>query len=135
MTSFKNNLSRVSDHYYFSVLTTEYFSYAGASAYFFRHIFHDWPESDCVRILQKTVAAMNIYHSRILICDQVVDELSPSTASILYDIDMMTLFGGKERTLHQWETLLKAADQRLYISQVVKRMETTIIDVRVRVVG
>ncbi|KAH8435056.1 uncharacterized protein LDX57_012685 [Aspergillus melleus] len=101
----------------------------GAAAYFFRHIFHDWPDSTCVHILKQTAEAMDANRSRILICDQIVDEASPSVPSMLYDIDMMTLFGGKERTLRQWDALLKAADERLYVSRIAKKMTTTIIEV------
>jgi hypothetical protein len=77
---------------------------------------------------------MDANRSRILICDQVMDEVSPSVPSMLYDIDMMTLFGGKERTLSQWNTLLKAADERLYIRDVATSptAPTTIIEVRLQ---
>ncbi|KAB8207566.1 hypothetical protein BDV34DRAFT_211581 [Aspergillus parasiticus] len=47
-------------------------------------------------------------------------ETNPSTAAVLYDIDMMCLYGGKERTLSEWEVLLKAADQRLEIKNVFR---------------
>ena len=77
---------------------------------------------------------MDANRSRILICDQVVDDVSPSVASMLYDIDMMTLFGGKERTLSQWNALLKAADERLYICNIVTSptAPATIIEVRLQ---
>jgi hypothetical protein len=103
----------------------------GAAAYFFRHIFHDWPDCACVSILKHTAEAMDAKRSRILICDQVMDEFSPSVPSMLYDIDMMTLFGGKERTLSQWTSLLKSADENLFIRNVVTSptAPTTIIEV------
>ena len=82
-----------------------------------------------MHILKQTAEAMDANRSRILICDQIVDETSPSVPSMLYDIDMMTLFGGKERTLRQWDALLKAADERLYVSKIAKKMTTTIIEV------
>jgi len=53
-------------------------------------------------------------------------------SSVLYDVDMMTLFGGKERTLPEFLSLIKKADPRLYIKNV-KRLEgsgTTIIEIR-----
>lgn len=77
---------------------------------------------------------MDADRSRILICDQIVDEVAPSLPSMLYDIDMMTLFGGKERTLTQWNALLHAADDRLYVQGIYKSptAATTIIDVRMR---
>ncbi|KAJ6284293.1 O-methyltransferase-domain-containing protein [Bipolaris maydis] len=104
----------------------------GAAAYLFRHIFHDWPDAACIKILRQTVPAMDPEHSRILICDQIVDDKLPSMSSVLYDVDMMTLFGGKERTLPEFLSLIKQADPKLYIENV-KRLEdsgTTMIEVR-----
>ncbi|KAE8378089.1 O-methyltransferase-domain-containing protein [Aspergillus bertholletiae] len=92
----------------------------GAAAYLFRHIFHDWPDDACVKILKNTVEAIDPQRSRILICDQIMEERNPSTAAVLYDIDMMSLYGGQERTLSEWEALLKAADQRLQIKNVFR---------------
>lgn len=104
----------------------------GAAAYFFRHIMHDWPDDACIIILKQTAKAMDKYLSRILICDQVVAESEPSSMSLLYDIDMMALFGGKERTLKEWKLLLRRADSRLQITDVRKTeaASTTILEVR-----
>ncbi|KJZ77713.1 hypothetical protein HIM_02890 [Hirsutella minnesotensis 3608] len=106
----------------------------GASAYFLRHIFHDWPDSACVDILKQIVAAMDPEKSRILLCDQVMDHESPSLPSVLYDIDMMSMFGGKERLLSEWKSLLAEADERLYVTDVMKSStsSTTILEVRLR---
>jgi hypothetical protein len=81
--------------------------------------------------LKHTAEAMDAKRSRILICDQVMDEFSPSVPSMLYDIDMMTLFGGKERKLSQWTSLMKSADENLYIRNVMTSptAPTTIIEV------
>ncbi|CAH0045366.1 unnamed protein product [Clonostachys solani] len=103
----------------------------GAAAYFFRHIFHDWPDSACREILKQTVLAMDT-QSRILICDQIVDEKSSSVHSMLYDLDMMSLFGGKERRLSEWEALITEADKRLRITDTKKSSNspTTILEIR-----
>jgi hypothetical protein len=75
---------------------------------------------------------MHEQHSRILICDQIVKDESPSVSSILYDVDMMTLFGGKERSLLEFLDLIKAADQRFYIDDVKRSLKsaTTMIVVK-----
>ncbi|KAF5844176.1 hypothetical protein GGP41_002272 [Bipolaris sorokiniana] len=101
-------------------------------AYFFRHIFHDWSDTACLKILRQIIPAMHPQHSRILICDQIVGDKSPSVSSVLYDVDMMTLFGGKERSLLQFLDLIKAADQRFYIDDVKRSAgsATTIIVVK-----
>lgn len=71
--------------------------------------------------------------SRILICDQVVGNKSDTLAA-LCDIAMLTLFGGKERTLSEWDALLTLADPRLFIGNVIidRDSATTILDVRLR---
>ncbi|KAL2850454.1 O-methyltransferase-domain-containing protein [Aspergillus pseudodeflectus] len=104
----------------------------GAAAYLFRHIFHDWPDDACIKILKNTVEALNPHRSRILICDQIMEEKNPSAAAVLYDIDMMCLYGGKERTLSEWEALLKAANPKLQIKNVFRspNQVSGILDVR-----
>jgi hypothetical protein len=106
----------------------------GAAAYFLRHILHDWPDSACIDILRQIIPAMDEEHSRILICDQVMSEESPSIPSILYDIDMMSMFGGKERQLSEWKVLIAEADERLRITHVRKSptSPTTIMEVRLQ---
>ena len=61
---------------------------------------------------------MDKFASRILICDQVVEEENPSASAVLYDVDMMSMYGGKERKLSEWRKLFEEADPRLYISDV-----------------
>ncbi|EHA55876.1 hypothetical protein MGG_08377 [Pyricularia oryzae 70-15] len=101
----------------------------GASVYFLRHIFHDWPDRACVKILKQTVEAMG-KDSTLLICDQVVDD-EASPQATLYDIDMWSLFGGKERNRSEWEALFRSADERLYIKKVWTTAEapTTMLEV------
>ncbi|KAJ5083864.1 hypothetical protein NUU61_008443 [Penicillium alfredii] len=64
----------------------------GARAYYFRAIFHDWPDHICQKILRNTMSAMAPNHSRILI------------ASL--DIQMMSIGAGVERSERQWRDLL-----------------------------
>ncbi|MCJ1381374.1 hypothetical protein MMC17_004484 [Xylographa soralifera] len=78
----------------------------GACIYYFRHIFHDWPDSACHCILKQTMAAMRRGHSRIVIVDFVLPGMNAPLFWSLLDISMMTL-GGMERTQAQWRTLLE----------------------------
>ena len=105
----------------------------GAAAYLLRHILHDWPDNACKDILKQIVPAMDKDHSRILICDQVMDDNSPSQPSILYDIDMMSLFGGKERRLCEWQALITETDSRLHITNLRKSpsSSSTMMEVRI----
>ncbi|TLD11449.1 hypothetical protein PspLS_11929 [Pyricularia sp. CBS 133598] len=105
----------------------------GAAVYFFRHILHDWPDDSCIEILRQIVPAMDKKLSRILICDQIVQDQSPSFASVLYDIDMMTLFNGKERKLSEFREIFQKADPRLYIHDVKRSQQSasTLIELRI----
>ncbi|TDZ28140.1 O-methyltransferase asqN [Colletotrichum spinosum] len=104
----------------------------GAAVYHLRHILHDWPDDACVEILRQIVPAMDPARSRILICDQIVQDHAPSHASVLYDVDMMSLFNGKERTLPEFAHIFERADPRLYVKDVRRSQEsaTTMIELR-----
>ncbi|KAK4696371.1 hypothetical protein P7C71_g1528, partial [Lecanoromycetidae sp. Uapishka_2] len=78
----------------------------GASVYFFCHIFHNWPDVICHRILANTIDALTPNHSRIVIVDQVLPDTGASAFSAFMDLSMMT-FGGMERTERQWGELLE----------------------------
>ncbi|GES64082.1 O-methyltransferase family protein [Aspergillus terreus] len=105
----------------------------GAAAYVFRHIFHNRPDDACAAILRQTLPALDETKSRILICDQVVGDEHESLAA-LCDVAMLTLFGGKERTLAEWDALLRSVDPRLRIDRVIvdDSSGTSILDVKLQ---
>ncbi|KAF7954945.1 uncharacterized protein EAE97_000204 [Botrytis byssoidea] len=78
----------------------------GAHTYFFRHIFHDWPDNACIKILQRTIPAMKKGYSRILIVDSILPDMGASLFGSLLDINMMPL-SGIERTEKHWKKLLE----------------------------
>jgi hypothetical protein len=61
-----------------------------------------------------------------------MDNMVPTGSSILYDLDMVALSGGKERTLKEWTILIQSADKRLCISNIMRCPEfpAAIIEVR-----
>ena len=79
----------------------------GARAYYFHHVFHDWPDAECRAILKQTVAAMapNM-QSKLLIVEDVLPDVRVSSYLGLRDMHMMTLFGSMERNQSQWRELL-----------------------------
>ena len=83
----------------------------GAHIYFFRHIFHDWPDSSCLAILKNTVSAMSPT-SRIVIADIVLPNVGASVLGALLDVGMMTL-AGMERTERNWRELLESVGLRV----------------------
>lgn len=80
-----------------------------ARAYYFRNIFHDWPDKECVTILKNTAAAMKPGYSKLLIFEWVLPAKGVPLYPALLDVNMMTLLNGMERTEVQWEALLGQA--------------------------
>ena len=81
---------------------------AGADAYLFRHIIHDWTDEQSIQILghcRKVIPA----NGKLLIVDCVVPDGNTPSPSKEYDITMLTGPGGQERTEAQFSSLLKAS--------------------------
>jgi demethylsterigmatocystin 6-O-methyltransferase len=84
----------------------------GAKFYYLRHILHDWPSEDCVRILQSIVPAMSS-ESLILIDEVVLPETNVPWQVAFMDLSMMACLGGLERSKEDWESLLDRAGLRV----------------------
>ena len=84
----------------------------GADAYLFRHIIHDWTDEQCVTILShcRKVIPNN---GRLLIIEAVVPEGNEPCLAKDFDMTMMTLPGGIERTAMEYRLLLEQAGFRL----------------------
>jgi hypothetical protein len=81
---------------------------AGADAYLFRHIIHDWTDDQCIQILghcRKAIPA----NGGLLIVDCVVPDGNAPSIAKDYDITMLTFPGGQERTESEFRSLLKAS--------------------------
>lgn len=81
----------------------------GARVYYFRAIFHDWPDHVCHNILLNTVSAMDPQCSRILIVDFVLPDTNTPLLQASLDIQMMSIGAGIERSERQWRELLNGA--------------------------
>ncbi|HEY7228298.1 MAG TPA: methyltransferase [Nitrososphaeraceae archaeon] len=77
-----------------------------ADAYIMKMILHDWSDDECVKILSNmyTVSARN---GRVLIAEHLVPEPDEPHFSKLFDIHMMCVATGKERTVQEYADLLK----------------------------
>jgi demethylsterigmatocystin 6-O-methyltransferase len=84
----------------------------GAKFYYLRHIMHDWPDADCVRILQNIIPAMGP-ESMILIDDVALPETNVPWQVSAMVLMMMASLGGIERTKEDWEGLLSRAGLRV----------------------
>ena len=81
---------------------------AGADAYLFRHIIHDWTDEQCAQILghcRRVISA----NGKLLIVDCVVPGGNAASLSKDYDMTMLAFPGGQERTEAEFRSLLKAS--------------------------
>ncbi|KAL8716055.1 MAG: hypothetical protein Q9225_006262 [Loekoesia sp. 1 TL-2023] len=93
----------------------------GARAYYFRAIFHNWPDDKCVEILTNTAKAMKRGYSKVLIHEWVLPDKGAPLQGSLLDVIMMTLSGGKERTETMWRELLGKAGlgiQKVWVDKI-----------------
>ncbi len=85
----------------------------GADAYVLKHIVHDWPEEQALRILRNVRAAIKP-GGKLLIAEMVIPEQGDQPHSgKLVDLWLMLLVGGRERTPGQYADLLARAGFRL----------------------
>ncbi|KAL8870815.1 MAG: hypothetical protein Q9174_003224 [Haloplaca sp. 1 TL-2023] len=85
----------------------------GAKAYYFRGIFHDWPDKACQEILRNTIAGMKKGYSKVLIDEMVLPDRGVTPKGAFFDLSMMVLETGSERTLAQWHELMGSVGLRI----------------------
>lgn len=90
---------------------------AGARVYYFRHVFYDWPNDECKRILGNLEDCM-VKGSVVLIDKIVVYEVGATWRATLGNITMAVCLAAKERTEAEWRAL--AASSRIKIQKVLK---------------
>jgi hypothetical protein len=85
---------------------------AGGDAYVMKWIIHDWEDEKAIAILKNCRAQMKP-ESRLIIVDCVVPESDEPHFSKTFDLNMMVMTGGKERTAAEFEKLVSAAGFKL----------------------
>lgn len=78
----------------------------GARAYYLGMILHDWPDKAAAQILAHVKTAMRKGYSKLLISDIVVSDTGATSSETSFDIQMMALLSGVERTESEWTHLL-----------------------------
>ena len=78
----------------------------GAKLYYFRAVMHNWSDTDCRKILRRTIDAMESEYSRILIDEFIMPETGADARQASVDVLMLLNVGGTERGLRQWEELI-----------------------------
>ena len=79
---------------------------ADGDAYLLRGVLHNWPDKDAATILHGVRAAIGDRDVPLFLFEQVVDATNAWDHAKFLDVDMLVIFGGRERTLAEWRTLL-----------------------------
>ena len=84
-----------------------------ADAYIMKMILHDWSDEECVEILS------NIYgsspkHARLFIAEHLLPNPNIPHFSKLFDIHMMCVASGKERTIDEYSSLLEQSGWKYF---------------------
>ena len=82
-----------------------------ADAYVLKSVLHDWSDHECVRILANLRRAV-VGAGRVFAADFVVPGPEEPHFSKLFDIHMMLMVTGRERTAAELAELLAAAGWR-----------------------
>ena len=85
----------------------------GADCYILTNVLHDWDDAKSVEILARCRRAM-ARAGRVLIVERLIPgDASQAVPTLLSDINMLVLSGGRERTNAEFGELLAAAGLRL----------------------
>ena len=85
---------------------------AGADAYIMKHIIHDWPEEQCIKLLKNCRKGANA-NGKLLVVDHVIPPGNDFHPGKFLDLAMLLFPGGKERTEQEFRELFAASGWRL----------------------
>jgi SAM-dependent methyltransferase len=88
----------------------------GSDAYTFKHVIHDWNDEQARAILQTCRRAMRP-GAKLLIIEGVypphIDQSENSRGATANDVNMLVCTGGRQRTEHEFQSLLASSGFRL----------------------
>jgi hypothetical protein len=82
---------------------------AGSDIYLLKSVLHDWGDACCQQILSLCRQAMKP-SSRLLIIERTLGNGREDPETILLDLHMLVMFGGRERSAGEYAKLAAAAD-------------------------
>ena len=82
--------------------------YGGGDVYILKSVLHNWDDQSCVKILQNCHKAMQPA-ARLLIIERVLPKGNEKSEAILFDINMLVMTEGQERTEGEYKRLLEAS--------------------------
>jgi O-methyltransferase/methyltransferase family protein len=89
---------------------------AGGDLYLLKSVLHNWDDAAAVNILRNCRAAM-AGHAKLLVIERVIPAAPGPSEAILFDINMLVVLGGQERTQQEYAELFRAAD--LVLTRVI----------------
>jgi hypothetical protein len=96
----------------FTVAGGDFFSsIPPADLYLLKWILHDWEDDACISILKNCRRSINP-GGRIILIEMMIGEIGTPGIATLVDLTMLVLHGGRERSLHEYKTLLSATGFR-----------------------
>lgn len=103
---------------------------SSGDAYIMKWIIHDWDDARAIRILKNCRSKMP-QNGRVIIVDCVIPEGNEPDFSKFFDLNMMVMTGGKERTVKEFDQLLAAADLR-FLRVIPTELPTSLIEAEPR---
>jgi 2-polyprenyl-3-methyl-5-hydroxy-6-metoxy-1,4-benzoquinol methylase len=89
---------------------------AGGDIYLLKSVLHNWDDASCISILRNCHKAM-AKNAKLLIIERIIPDGNEKSESKLFDINMLVMTGGQERTKDEYKKLLDVAG--FYLLQVI----------------
>lgn len=102
---------------------------SGSDIYLLKVVLHDWDDESAKLILQNCKKAMS-KNSKLLIIEKVIEDNNFKDMACLGDINMLVTYTGKERTLLEFQNLLRDADLK-FIRKTNTRTVFSIIEAEI----
>jgi len=84
----------------------------GGDAYLLKHIVHGFPEEQAIQLLKQCRKAMDV-GAKLILIERIIDEKQPRPDALYLDMIMLSMAGGRERTVKEYAELLEKAGFRL----------------------
>ncbi len=81
---------------------------AGGDVYLLKSVLHNWDDAAAVRILRRCREAMSA-DARLLVIERVIPAGNAPAEAKLFDINMLVVIGGRERTEGEYRALFETA--------------------------
>lgn len=85
----------------------------GSDVYLLSRILQDWDDSACITLLTNVRRAMTSESARLLIVERIIPEDGSAVLPLLFDLHLMMMAGGRERTYSGYASILDGAGLRV----------------------